>query len=144
MSVYRNVLKTSALAIGLCIGLTALAQTPPPPTDRQTTTTTERTTDNGVTTTTTTVTKHRYMYYADHDIYFAPETRTYYWQSNGSWRKLHGSPGIAEFLKTRGTANMPDLSVGGPGFCFPVLRWNGRAYVQNRWQYDGKPCKPNR
>jgi len=65
-------------------------------------------------------------------------------QSNGSWRKLHGSPGIAEFLKTRGTANMPDLSVGGPGFCFPVLRWNGRAYVQNRWQYDGKPCKPNR
>src|SRR4029077_4751387 len=23
---------------------------------------------------------HEYVYYGDHDIYFAPETRTYYWQ----------------------------------------------------------------
>jgi hypothetical protein len=85
MSIYRNVLKTSVLAIALCVGLPALAQTPPPP-ERQTTTTTERTTDDGVVTTTTTTTKHRYVYYADHDIYFAPETRTYYWQSDGHWR----------------------------------------------------------
>jgi len=37
---------------------------------------------------------------------------------------------------------MPDMSVGGPGFCFPVLRWNGKAYVQNRYQYEGKACRP--
>jgi hypothetical protein len=35
----------------------------------------------------------------------------------------------------------PDISVGGPGFCFPVMRWNGRAYVRRRMEYDGKPCK---
>ena len=69
MSIYRTVLKTSALAIALCVGLPALAQPP-----------------ECETTTTVTTTKHRYMYYADHDIYFAPETRTYYWQTNGNWR----------------------------------------------------------
>ena len=39
------------------------------------------------TTTTTTVEKgpHKYIYYGDHDIYFAPETRTYYWMDNGRW-----------------------------------------------------------
>ena len=65
-------------------------------------------------------------------------------QASGGWRKLYESPGIAEFLKTRGAANMPDLSVGGPGFCFPVLRWNGKTYVQNRFQYEGRPCRPPR
>lgn len=40
------------------------------------------------TTTTTTVTKghHRYVYYGDHDIYFAPETKTYYWREGDAWR----------------------------------------------------------
>jgi hypothetical protein len=38
------------------------------------------------TTTTTTTTKRTYVYYGDHDIYFAPETKTYYWKSNGTWQ----------------------------------------------------------
>ena len=51
------------------------------------TTTTERSVANdGSTTTTTTTTKRHYVYYGDHDIYFAPETKTYYWQTNGSWQ----------------------------------------------------------
>ena len=61
---------------------------------------------------------------------------------SGQWKLLCRSTGMAEFLPTRGANKMPDLSVGGPGFCFPVLRWNGKAYVQNRYQYDGKPCRP--
>ena len=55
------------------------------PGTRETTTTERTTSDNGVTTTTTT-TKHRYVYYGDHDIYFSPESRTYYWQVNGRWQ----------------------------------------------------------
>ena len=54
------------------------------------TTTTERTVAEGptssTTTTTTTTTKHKYVYYRDRDIYFAPETKTYYWLSDGNWR----------------------------------------------------------
>lgn len=52
------------------------------------TTTTERTVaaDGSTSTTTTTITKHRYVYYGDHDIYFAPETKTYYWRTNGAWQ----------------------------------------------------------
>jgi len=51
-------------------------------------TTTERSIapDGSTTTTTTTTTKRHYVYYGDHDIYFAPETKTYYWQSNGTWQ----------------------------------------------------------
>jgi hypothetical protein len=38
------------------------------------------------TTTTTTVRKHDYVYYGDHDIYFAPETKTYFWREGSDWR----------------------------------------------------------
>lgn len=65
-------------------------------------------------------------------------------QPNGGWRKMAGDIGIPEFLKTKGAGGWPDISVGGPGFCFPVQRWNGRAYVLHRYQYEGKPCRPNR
>lgn len=50
------------------------------------TTTTERSFNpDGSTTTTTTTTKHRYVYYGDRDVYFAPDTKTYYWLSDGRW-----------------------------------------------------------
>ena len=65
-------------------------------------------------------------------------------QTTGRWTKIFQSQGIAEFLPTRGVGRMPDISIGGPGFCFPVIRWNGKTYAQNRWQYDGKPCRPPR
>ncbi len=54
----------------------------------QQTTTTEHTThaDGATTTTTTTTTKYKYVYYGDHDIYFAPERKTYYWMANGTWQ----------------------------------------------------------
>ena len=63
---------------------------------------------------------------------------------NGRWSRLYQSQGIAEFLPTRGANKMPDVSIGGPGFCFPVVRWNGKAYVQNRFEYEGKACRPPR
>jgi len=47
---------------------------------------------------------------------------------DGQWRKIFASPGIAEFQRAEGPS-WPDLMVGGPGFCFPVLRWNGTTYV---------------
>lgn len=62
--------------------------------------------------------------------------------ADGKWKKLYDSTGIPEFLKTKGVAGWPDLSVGGPGFCFPVLRWNGRAYAYHRSEYQGRRCKP--
>jgi hypothetical protein len=65
-------------------------------------------------------------------------------QADGSWRKISSNTGIAEFLKTRGVDGWPDISVGGPGFCFPVERWNGKAYQLHRHEYEGKPCKPPR
>ena len=65
-------------------------------------------------------------------------------QVDGHWRRLYQSPGVAEFLKTRGVDKMPDISVGGPGFCFLVVRWNGKAYVDNRFEYEGKACRVNK
>jgi hypothetical protein len=62
-------------------------------------------------------------------------------QANGSWKLLYNNLGIAEFLKTKGLNGWPDISVGGPGFCFPVVRWNGRTFVVNRKEYQGKPCR---
>jgi len=65
-------------------------------------------------------------------------------QANGSWKLMMSTTGIAEFLPTKGAGGWPDISIGGPGFCFPVVRWNGSDYVQNRMEYEGKVCRPNR
>jgi len=62
-------------------------------------------------------------------------------QADGTWKLLANETGIPEFLKTKGVGGWPDISVGGPGFCFPVIRWNGRTYALNRTEYEGKPCK---
>ena len=54
-------------------------------------------------------------------------------EASGAWRKLFNSPGIPNFLPTRGAGGWPDIENGGPGFCFPVLRWNGTDYAKLRW-----------
>jgi len=73
-------------------------------------------------------------------------TATAFWlvsqRSDGTWKLMTEDTGIAEFLETKGTDGWPDLSVGGPGFCFPVLRWNGKEYKLQRHEYAGKTCTP--
>ena len=63
-------------------------------------------------------------------------------QPDGRWKSLTSGSGIPEILKTRGIGRWPDISIGGPGFCFPVERWNGKAYVLNRHEYRGRRCRP--
>jgi len=48
--------------------------------------------------------------------------------SAGQWKPQFGFPGMYEILKT-GNQGYPDIEIGGPGFCFPVWRWNGREYA---------------
>ena len=86
MNMKRNCIG-AALALSLAVTLPALADSYKDPVSTSTRSTTTTSEDaNGVTSSTTTTTeKHKYVYYADHDIYFAPDTKTYYWQSNGNW-----------------------------------------------------------
>jgi hypothetical protein len=65
-------------------------------------------------------------------------------QAGGKWRVMSGGAGIPEFLETKGAGGWPDILVGGPGFCFPVERWNGKAYALHRFEYQGKRCKSPR
>jgi hypothetical protein len=60
-------------------------------------------------TTTTTVVKkghHRYVYYGDHDIYFAPETKVYYWREGDNWRSGIELPETYRTYITRGGVNI--------------------------------------
>lgn len=59
-------------------------------------------------------------------------------EASGAWRKLFDMTGIPDFQKTRGVGGWPDIVNGGPGFCFPVLRWNGRDYQRIAWKEEGK------
>lgn len=67
MNIQRNLLAAAVLATGLAGAVPALAES-----------------DSTVTLTHTT-SRHHYVYYGDHQIYFAPETKTYYWRRDGNW-----------------------------------------------------------
>ena len=62
-------------------------------------------------------------------------------QANGTWKLMAEGMGMVTFLSTKGVGGWPDMEVGGPGFCFPVLRWDGSKYVLRGHQYEGKPCR---
>ena len=87
MNMRHTVISATALAIAIA-AVPVLAQT----------------TETTETTTTTTVKKgnHQYIYYGDHDIYFAPETRTYYWQEGNAWRSGVELPPTARSYITSG------------------------------------------
>jgi hypothetical protein len=63
-------------------------------------------------------------------------------QADGGWRSMLASEGMADFLPTKGKDGWPDVSIGGPGFCFPVMRCNGCALVFNRNEYTGMRGMP--
>jgi hypothetical protein len=65
-------------------------------------------------------------------------------QADQSWKSITAGTGIPAILATKGVDGWPDIEIGGQGFCFPVERWNGKAYVRQRRQYQGKPCRPAR
>jgi hypothetical protein len=46
---------------------------------------------------------------------------------NGQWQSQFGFTGSYKVLKTK-NKGYPDIEIGGPGFCFPVWRWNGQQY----------------
>ncbi|KQV61814.1 MULTISPECIES: hypothetical protein [unclassified Duganella] len=75
--------------------------------------------------------------YGDTGVGYALVSR----QSDGKWKLITHGAGILTVLHTRGKDGWPDIEIGGPGFCFPIERWNGSAYRQHQLQYDGKPCK---
>lgn len=62
-------------------------------------------------------------------------------QTSGGWKLIHSETGMPQFLTTKGMGGWPDISVGGLGFCFPVMRWNGKAYALHRREYEGRRCK---
>lgn len=62
--------------------------------------------------------------------------------AEGGWSLVAQGQGFPLFRETRSEDGWLDMEVGGPGFCFPVLRWDGTQYVQHRFEYEGKPCVP--
>jgi len=63
-------------------------------------------------------------------------------QSDGAWKLVTSGSGIPNPLQTSGAGGWPDLEIGGPGFCFAVERWNGKAYALHRHEYEGRACRP--
>lgn len=97
MNMRPGFITLTVLAIGFAAALPAIAQ---------------QTTE---TTTVTTVQKghHRYVYYGDHDIYFAPESKTYYWQEGNEWRSGMELPQSSRSYITTGGVDI-DLDTERP------------------------------
>lgn len=62
-------------------------------------------------------------------------------KTSTGYRLIAESVGIPTFLKTKGKYGYPDIEVGGPGFCFSVLRYDGKSYQYHRSEYEGKACE---
>jgi hypothetical protein len=81
----------------------------------------------------------------EQSVYCYGNTGTGFWlvsqQADGSWKLITSGVGVADFLRTKGVGGWPDIQIGGPGFCFPVERWNGTKYILNRREYEGRPCR---
>jgi len=52
--------------------------------------------------------------------------------ATGKYEANLGFPGVSADPKPEKSKGYPDLLIGGPGFCFPVWRWNGKAYDFHR------------
>jgi hypothetical protein len=50
-----------------------------------------------------------------------------------------GFPGMIDQKLASKSQGWPDLRIGGPGFCFPIWRWNGKeyAFLRNEPQQPG-------
>ena len=65
--------------------------------------------------------------------------------ANGTWRLLFQNQGIPTFQASRGVGGWPDIENGGPGFCFPIMRWDGSDYAIVRWKaYEPGACAGRR
>jgi hypothetical protein len=94
MNIQRNLLAAAILAVGFAAAAPAMAES-----------------DSTVTVTKTS--KHHYVYYGDHQIYFAPETKTYYWQHDGTWSSGMELPSESRAYITTGGVNL-DLDTDRP------------------------------
>src|SRR5262245_13345829 len=49
--------------------------------------------------------------------------------ASGKYKANLGFPGASADPLPQKSMGYPDLQIGGPGFCFPVWRWNGKEYA---------------
>jgi hypothetical protein len=56
--------------------------------------------------------------------------------ATGNYISHLGFPGTAPDILTTANMGYPDLLIGGPGFEFPVFRWNGKTYDNYRTVKD--------
>lgn len=61
--------------------------------------------------------------------------------ASGKYKMNLGFPSTVPDALTAGKAGYPDLVMGGPGFEFPVWRWNGREYAYQRKITDAQYSK---
>jgi hypothetical protein len=56
---------------------------------------------------------HHYVYYQDHDVYFAPDSKTYYWKTKDNWQSGAELPADSRSYVTSGGIQV-DLDTDRP------------------------------
>ena len=56
--------------------------------------------------------------------------------TSGVYKNHLGFPGMLPDALSTVSQGYPDLLIGGPGFEFPVLRWNGKTYAHHHMVKD--------
>ena len=91
---------------------------------------------DGSTRTTTTTTRRSYVYYGDHQIYFSPETRTYYWQDHGKWRSGSRLPYNLRPYAKNGVNIQLDTDRPYERHDYVIARYKDGVYLDDRRDRD--------
>ena len=65
-------------------------------------------------------------------------------QTNNQWTRIFQSPGRAVMLTTIGRHGWPDIRVENDSSCYTVYRWDGRQYIVDRYEKNGKTCNASK
>jgi hypothetical protein len=81
--------------------------------------------------------KHRYVYYPDSEVYYAPDTRMWFWLDGGDWRSGVSLPlGLQAYVRVGGV----DIELGTAQpwveHTYVVDHYGGRRVDWHRRDYD--------
>jgi len=79
--------------------------------------------------------RYRYVYYPRHEVYYAPESRLWFWLDGGRWRFGASLPTGIVVAGTPGVSVVLGTELPYEDHAYMVERYGGRRHERERYRY---------